>query len=223
MKLAIISDVHGNLPALEAVINDIDLNNCEQIISLGDVAGYYCYINECIELLKERNVINILGNHDYYIVEGQNCPRSHSANLCLDFQRGKITQGSIDWLNKSILTYKTSEISMVHGGWNDPLDEYLYNVDYNYFVDKSEKYFFSGHTHIQIFKEFSNKFYCNPGSVGQPRDNNPKAAYCIYNDGTLILKRVDYDIDKVAFGMKKAGFENFYYENLYFGRRISKL
>lgn len=222
MKVAIISDIHGNLPALEAVINDIDSNSCEQIISLGDVAGYYCFINECISLLNNRNVINIMGNHDFYILNGLNCPRSNSANVCLDYQRKEISLESSDWLNKSIKTYITSEISMVHGGWNNPLDEYLNEIDDNYFINKKEKYFFSGHTHIQMIKELNNKIYCNPGSVGQPRDSNPKAAYCIFNNGEIILKRVDYNIDKVASAMNKAGFDDYYYKNLYSGKKISK-
>ena len=153
MKLAIISDIHGNLPALEAVINDIENNNCDQIISLGDVAGYYCFINECIEILDKRRIINIMGNHDFYILNGVCCPRSHSANKCLDFQRKEITEASINWLNKSISYFNNKELSMVHGGWNNLLDEYIYEIDSNYFRDKSQKYFFSGHTHIQVINK----------------------------------------------------------------------
>ncbi|MFW9882206.1 MAG: metallophosphoesterase family protein, partial [Candidatus Thorarchaeota archaeon] len=71
--IAIIADIHGNYPALKAVIEDIEKYNIDTIYSLGDVAGYYCMINECINLLRVKNVINIFGNHDLYIVNNKDC------------------------------------------------------------------------------------------------------------------------------------------------------
>ena len=65
--MAIISDIHGNFPALRAVMDEIERSGCEKIISLGDVAGYYCQINECIHLLRQKDVPNVMGNHDYYL------------------------------------------------------------------------------------------------------------------------------------------------------------
>ena len=64
MKIALISDIHGNYPALQAVIERVRKENCDLILSLGDIAGYYCMINECIDLCQKNEIVNILGNHD---------------------------------------------------------------------------------------------------------------------------------------------------------------
>ena len=73
--IAIVSDIHGNLPALEVVIEDIKKHDVEKIISLGDVSGYYPFINEVIDILKENNAINIIGNHDRYIIDNNTTVR----------------------------------------------------------------------------------------------------------------------------------------------------
>ena len=67
--IGVISDIHGNYPALQAVLKELDIEGCSQVISLGDVCGYYCMINECIDELRNRDIINIMGNHDKYIGE----------------------------------------------------------------------------------------------------------------------------------------------------------
>ena len=71
--IAILSDIHGNFPALKAVFTDLETYSCKKIFSLGDVGGYYCMINECIEFLQEHNVQNIMGNHDFYLTAGHAC------------------------------------------------------------------------------------------------------------------------------------------------------
>ena len=221
--IAIVSDIHGNLPALESVLNDLEKYDTEKIISLGDVSGYYPFINEVIDILKDKNVINLIGNHDRYIIDNTECPRSHSANVCLQYQKQVITIENKEWLQKSINKYEIDNISMVHGGWIDNEDEYIMQVKDDYFEKLPFKYFFCGHTHVQKHIKMKNdKEFINPGSVGQPRDGDKKAAYCLFNEktGEVILKRVDYDIDKVAVKMKEIGFEEKFYENLYHGTRI---
>ena len=100
------------------------------------------------------------------------------------------------------------------------MDEYLLNIGPDYF-DKFEKsLFFSGHTHIQKKLSFGPKTYCNPGSVGQPRDNNPQAAFAVLEGHTIILHRVAYNIDEVAAVMRAAGFVEYYYRGLYSGQAI---
>ena len=181
--IALISDIHGNYPALETVLNEIDKTGCNRIISLGDVAGYYPMINECAALLRGRGIQNIMGNHDYYLVSGEPCPRSTSANDCLNFQHGIISEENLTWLRSSPSTLTAGELEMTHGGWNDPLDEYLHAVDEHYFANRPGKYFFSGHTHIPCNIDLGEKHYCNPGSVGQPRDGDPRASFALFDDG----------------------------------------
>jgi len=219
--IAIISDIHGNYEALKAVFKDVAQYNPDFIISLGDVAGYYLQINECVDLLREHNVINIMGNHDFYLVSGAGCPRSKAANRFLFDQARIATRKTMEWLKKSKTCYVTDEYSMVHGGWDNPLDEYLYKVNADYFTRFPQKYFFSGHTHVQTKIELDNdKIYCNPGSVGQPRDGISSAAYALLEYDAIHLKRVEYDIDALVQVMKAANYEEYYYENLYNGTRI---
>ncbi len=81
--IAIISDIHGNYPAFEAVLNELDHIDCKKIISLGDVAGYYSMVNECISALSERNIPHLRGNHDHYLLPGHLAGRSRSAERCV--------------------------------------------------------------------------------------------------------------------------------------------
>ena len=216
--IGFISDIHGNYPALKAVLSELDKIGCTQIYSLGDVSGYYCMVNECIQELKERGIENILGNHDYYIVNNQKCPRSYTVNLCLDYQRTILTEDNLNWLKKSKSEIKLKDIWMVHGGWNDPLDEYI--NDFTFLdVEQETKKYLSGHTHVQMRREGKYGIYVNPGSVGQPRDNNPLAAYAVL-DKDIELHRVEYDIDEIAFAMKKAGFDERVSSCLYHGVKI---
>lgn len=222
--IAIISDIHGNYPALKSVIEEIKKNNISQIISLGDVAGYYCFINECIELLRSEKVINIMGNHDYYLTSGTGCPRSYSANFCLEYQKKVITDINMSWLKKSVPFLDMQGISLRHGGWNDPLDEYIYNFAFDEVDGRDEKLFVSGHTHKQCCIKKSDKEYMNPGSVGQPRDYFSTAAYAIVDDDfNVSLKRVEYSIDEVVKEMKKRGFQEKISACLYYGTKIGEV
>lgn len=218
--IALISDIHGNYPALQAVLREIDKLGCEAIISLGDVAGYYCMLNECIQELKDRKIVNLRGNHDDYLLSGKGCPRSQSATQCLAFQDRSLGPEHRQWLSQSLISLIHGEASMVHGGWTDPLDEYLYELRADYFAGRQEKYFFSGHTHVQILQDMGGKFYCNPGSVGQPRDGDPRAAFALWDGAEVILKRVEYDIEWMSREMRNAGFQPHFYVNLLNGTRI---
>lgn len=219
--IAIISDIHGNYPALRAVLSDIEKKNCDKIICLGDIAGYYCMINQCINELRERKIQCLLGNHDYYLANRLGCPRSNSANACLNFQESIIEEKNMLWLkNLKTSILKLGNMSLVHGGWQDNLDEYLYNISKDYFENLEGDFFFSGHTHVPVVVNYGDKIYCNPGSVGQPRDGNPKASYAIVDNSNVEIKRVSYDIDEIVFAMKNAGFDEYIYKNLYIGSRI---
>ena len=106
----------------------------------------------------------------------------------------------------------------MHGGWGDPIDEYL-KPSAEYFERVPGKYFVSGHTHIQSVHHFGEKIYCNPGSVGQPRDGDPRSAFAVFEDGKFELHRVAYDMQKVFDLMDAAGFSDYYYGCLQTGSR----
>jgi predicted phosphodiesterase len=218
--IAIISDVHGNYSALKAVLEDADTLGCEAGISLGDVAGYYCMINECIDLIRARPITCIRGNHDHYLATRSCCPRSRSANICLQYQQEVVTLSNREWLASLPLTLMIDDLSAVHGGWNDPLDEYMDRCTPEYFSKLPGRNFVSGHTHVQALCDCGTAIYCNPGAVGQPRDGDPRAAYAIFDQGRFSLRRVAYEIDSIADAMQRTGFERRIYENLYAGTQI---
>lgn len=211
--IALISDIHGNYEALKEVLKKIDFLEINEIYCLGDITGYYTQVNECCEELRKRDVKCILGNHDWYMISNTGCPRSKSANDCLNYQKTIITQENLDWLTTLPIYRRVGELTVVHGGWNDPLEEYLYPSD-DYFEKYPNKYFASGHTHKQLVKRFGEKVYCNPGSVGQPRDKNHMSSFATFDGNKFELHRVDYNVDEVSRLMAKAGFDEYYYKRL---------
>jgi putative phosphoesterase len=224
MRIGIISDIHGNFEALKMVLSELDRMNITEIYCLGDVVGYYTQINECCDELIDRGIPNLMGNHDWYLASGGFCPRSQSVNDCLVYQRKVITQKNIEWLRKSEVQRFVNDIHMVHGGWSDPIDEYITEPSAEYFAQLDGKIFLSGHTHIQSLHRFKDKTYCNPGSVGQPRDLDPRAAFATIENGMIALHRVTYDMEKVFELMDKAGFNDYYYGSLKTGaKRLCRL
>lgn len=217
-KIGIISDIHGNYEALKVVLSELDKLGVNNIYCLGDVVGYYSQVNECCDELRNRNIPCLMGNHDWYMGSGGFCPRSKSVNDCLVYQRKVITNENIEWLRTFQIQKIIDNIHMVHGGWADPIDEYLLEPDEEYFSKIKGKDFASGHTHIQMLKIFNDKTYCNPGSVGMPRDNDPRAAFATY-DGTFTLHRIEYNMQPVFDLMEKAGFSDYYYGGLKTGAR----
>lgn len=218
MKIAFISDIHGNYEALKSVLAEIDRLGVDKIYCAGDVVGYYSQVNECCDVLRLREIPCVMGNHDWYMAGGGFCPRSRSVNDCLAFQRSIIDSKNVEWISSFPVQLRVADIRMVHGGWADPIDEYLKPTQ-DYFDRVEGHVFVSGHTHVQLVRRFDNKLYCNPGSVGQPRDGDPRAAFAIYQSGRFTLHRVDYDIQKVFDLMDAAGFNDYYYGGLKTGSR----
>jgi len=218
--IALVADIHGNWPALRAVLAELDAAGCRTVVSLGDVAGYYPQVNECARELERRSVVNVLGNHDRYLLSDEDCPRSRSATACIRYQRQVATPACRAYLARSKPLVRLHGIAMVHGGWNDPLDEYLVEVGEEHFRELPGRIFASGHTHLPVVKRWADRTYVNPGSAGQPRDGDPRAAYALVEGERVELRRVAYDIDAAAAAMRAAGFSEHFYRSLYLGRQI---
>lgn len=208
--IAIISDVHGNYEALKQVLAKIDEMHIPEIFCLGDVVGYYSQVNECCDALRARHVRCVMGNHDWYMASGTGCPRSRSVNDCLAYQRKVISRENLEWVQSFPVILHAHGLSMVHGGWQNPIDEYL-EPEKGCFENLSDRYFVSGHTHIQRVEQFGSQIYCNPGSVGQPRDGDNRAAFATFDGKEFTLFRVQYDIKRVGELMDAAGFNPYYY------------
>ena len=217
--LAIISDVHGNHAALSAVLSEIDRLGASRVICLGDTAGYYCQVNECCETLIRREIFSLLGNHDWYLTSNDGCARSRAANDCLAYQRRILKPANRAWLTSLTPKSVIGQLSIVHGGWHDPVDEYVLPST-GYFRGIDGRYFSSGHTHVPCVWTDGYKTYCNPGSVGQPRDGDCRASFATCVDHEFTIHRVAYDIGAIQQAMSDAGFSEYYYENLRIGARI---
>lgn len=217
--IAIISDIHGNWAALRTVLEEIDKLGVEKTINLGDTAGYYPHVNECCNALRERGVLSLLGNHDFYLVRGLPCHRSRSASACLEHQRRVTSASNLAWLAGLPTSFLIDGINCVHGGWSDQLEEYFHPRP-GYFDFCEDSVFASGHTHVPTVWVDGARQYCNPGSVGQPRDGDARASFAIFDGRSFEIRRVAYDPSDTQKAMQDSGFPRAYYENLEIGTRI---
>lgn len=202
MKIAILSDIHSNANALNAVLADI--SKVDAIFCAGDVVGYYADPNEVCELLRQAANTIIRGNHDAYVT-GELIPREERrAAYRTDWTRKVLTKDNYNWL-----ATLSAEMSFELGGryiklrHASPWDEetYIY-PDSERLRDiylKAGEILVLGHTHWPMVVRCGEGILINPGSVGQPRDWNPMASYVILNSQTLEIevRRVSYDVAKL--------------------------
>jgi len=217
--IAILSDIHGNFEALQAVLSKIDELHVADLYVLGDTVGYYPQVNEVIDELRRRNAHAVMGNHDWYMAADSFCDRSQTVNDTITYQRTVISKENLAWLKALPVYLEVDGLSMVHGGWNDPIDEYLREPSAEYFAKIGGNYFVSGHTHLPRIEKYGEKIYCNPGSVGQPRDGDNRASFATWDRKKFELHRMAYDFEKVGQLMEQAGFSGYYYERLAIGAK----
>jgi predicted phosphodiesterase len=224
---AIISDIHGNLEALEAVLADIREQGISEIYCLGDIIGYGPNPRECIDLVMKHCQVTIIGNHDQAALfdpEGFN----PGAERAIFWTRAQLESGDPagnerrwEFLGELPRIRREPPFMYVHGSARNPLNEYVFPEDiYNQrklerIFGLVEQYCFQGHTHIPgIFTDDYNflapeefdyvyqlqdrKALINVGSVGQPRDGDNRACYVLLNDRTVTYRRVPYDFEKTA-------------------------
>lgn len=223
-KTAILSDIHGNLEALECVLADIQKLGIDRIFCLGDIIGYGPNPRECIDRCREFDVC-LLGNHDngaLFDPDGF----SRGAEQAIFWTRGELENSDVagctdrwDFLAQLPRTYRDGDLMFVHGSARNPLEEYVFPEDiYNQRkIDRIfgfiQKYCFQGHTHVPgVFTEncrfysptdISNqyqlgdqKLMINVGSVGQPRDNDPRSCYVVLSGNEIEYRRVEYPFEK---------------------------
>ena len=175
MKILIISDIHANFEALNKI--DRYIKECEIVICLGDILGYYCQVNEVISYLKDNSIICIQGNHDNLIMNEYEQELNDSVKFGIEYARKVITKENVEWLKNLPLVhsikYDNFSILGCHGSpWNY-LNEYLYEdkIHKRLFNDFNYNLILCGHTHRPLYKKLGpNKIFINPGSIGQSRD-----------------------------------------------------
>lgn len=240
MRIAVLSDIHGNLEALEAVSED--LANCEvdEVICLGDLVGYGPDPEGVVRTVIKLGYIAILGNHEAALA-------SKRARDWLNFQAKENNISTEELLSSDCLAYccdlptsiKRENAVFVHGAPPDSVTKYLYMMKQKHidkiFSENSEKLFFVGHTHqlklvflvdgevireklVPGIKELDRdrRYFVNCGSVGQPRDGDNRAKYLIWDSrvATLEVRAVHYDIESTVKKIESRGFPQIYADRL---------
>jgi len=242
MRYGIFSDIHANLEALNTVIEAYRKEHIDKYLCIGDIVGYAANPKECIEIVKTQAIITVAGNHDWASVNL--FPTNYFNPLAKEaiyWTERNLDQQDRYFLEHLELIYKNDDLTMVHGTLSEPQDfEYMVDgEDASMAFELMENNIcFVGHTHvpgafikskdaniayrnasdIDIKKE--DKYIINVGSVGQPRDGNPKAAYCIYDTvkKNIQIKRISYDVTAAGRKIIQGGLPSFLADRLLSGR-----
>ena len=227
MKFAIISDIHANLEALQAALADAKEQGCTHYAFLGDFVGYCADPKACIDVVRAMNAPCVKGNHDEYCATDLPLDDLNAkfANVA-QWTRKQLTEDDRQWLQNLLYARQVEGFTIVHASldraeqWQYVFDEHAATASFQH--QKTQMCFF-GHTHVPVAfirdtvvrggtftklkVEPGKKYFVNLGSVGQPRDNNPKAAYVVYDmdEGTVELRRTAYDIEITRKKIRDAG------------------
>ncbi len=226
MRVLVLSDIHGNLEALSAVL---ERESYDTIWFLGDLTDYGPDPDAVMDILRDlKPDVWISGNHDYANAFGVDCKCGEKTHDLSVYTRENISQRKLS--REDILYLRSIPIKrdmqidgldyyFVHGCPADPL--YGYMFDFMPECMRNEiggeikaDYLFFGHTHFPVVGEYGGLKYMNPGSVGQPRDGDPRAAYGIYEDGKLTLHRIEYPVEKTVEKLKSLVTHKEYLERL---------
>ncbi|WP_436928712.1 metallophosphoesterase family protein [Halosimplex halobium] len=201
MNLGLISDIHGNRPALEAVLAD-GADDVDEFVCLGDIVGYGPWPSECVHLIQQHCETVIRGNHDREALDPEGYTDNEMAMAGLRYAEAELITANLEWLQSR--PRKTDLLDgdalLVHDH-PEQVDRYVMPRGFpevRPYLDDYEACFL-GHTHLQHEAVIDDRLILNPGSVGQPRDGDSRAAYAVVDTDTweTDLRRVEYDIETV--------------------------
>ncbi len=214
MKYAITADIHANLPALTAVMQDIEQQGCDRIVCAGDIVGYGFQPKECVKVVREKFFACVRGNHDEYVGSDADLDRFNEfAAEAVRRTREQLGEEDRRWLLNLPLLLELDGFTLVHATLDMP-QRWCYVFEKleaaSSFAYQSTPLCFFGHTHVPVafirdtgvrggtYSKFrvepEKTYFVNVGSVGQPRDRNPDAAYVIYD-----LKRQTIELRRIPF------------------------
>jgi putative phosphoesterase len=211
MKILVLADIHSNWPALAAIRESFDA-----CLFAGDLVDYGTEPIPCIDWVQENMIAGIRGNHDHAVaqrvpaIEGNGFRNLAAATRPWHWKT--LAPSHLKFLAQLPVTkyVRLAEKTyfMVHGTPRDPMDEYLTNdraAWKNRLESVEADFVLVGHTHVPFHLDLGRTQVINPGSVGQPRDGDPRCSYAVIEDGTVHLRRVEYDIDATLTQMKQTG------------------
>jgi predicted phosphodiesterase len=242
MRLAIVSDIHGNLEALQAVLRDIEDRQVDRIVCLGDVVGYGCDPVACLDLVTERCAVTLMGNHEHAVL-GQLGDQSmnEAAQASMDWTKQQLDDRHLRIIARFPMDHTIENIYLVHASPHQP-DKWPYILTppaaRRGFDATSAWMTFFGHTHLPTIFALSdgdqcrsrfghdfqpldeNRYLVNVGSVGQPRDDDPRSCYVIFDTNTVDVyyRRVPYDYKETQRKMVAADAPSLLVERLAIGR-----
>ena len=213
-EVAVLSDIHANLYALQAVIGDAQKRGIHFFLNAGDLIGFGPCPNEVIELLHANNVISVIGNFDLEVLSKDEKGKKE-AGMALQYARKQLSCSCRNYLlslpHKLKLDVAGKTVFMTHGTpesiddhlYNDTPEERLLEIAY----DTEADVIITGHSHEPYTREVDGKVFLNPGSVGRPSDGNPQASYAIsrFNPFKTEMIRVDYDVPAAADALRRKG------------------
>ena len=218
---AVLSDIHSNWEALQAVWQDIGEFQCRGILCLGDVIGYGPEPARCVEWVRNECFATVMGNHEALFIENQEIPAdeySMTVTVPIALARSQLSAEQSQWVHHMPFTAEAGPMTLVHASLNDPACFYYIHTDEeagDHFSLQSTPISFHGHTHVPlIWEDYEGEISCydatgeevklrrrgryniNVGSVGQPRDDDPRASYVLYDPERhqIIHRRVAYNI-----------------------------
>ena len=243
MRIALLSDVHGNLPAFEAVLGDVEEQSVDEVWCLGDLVGYGAQPDACVELARDRCDLVLGGNHDLVVAgEIPISDFSSSAAAAARWTQETITEQTLGYLKELVPADPEREPALYHASPRDPVWEYVLSTwQADECIDLMEARVGAiGHSHVALWfrraeegkvsgstaeadleLDLANgRWLVNPGGVGQPRDGDPRAAWLLLDtsEWKANWRRVDYPIDEAARAIEEAGLPRMLAERLYSGQ-----
>ncbi len=206
MLVGVVSDIHANRIALTAVLDDMP--DTDAVVCAGDVVGYNPWPVECVEEIRDRDVPTVMGNHDRAVVTETGFTGNRMASAGARYAMETLDSDHFEWLRglPDSQYALDGRIRLVHGHPDDP-DRYTYPSQFSPDLLGEEDALVMGHTHVQAHERYDDGIVLNPGSVGQPRDGDPRAAYALVDLDSMTVseRRVEYDIEAVTEAVEAAG------------------
>lgn len=221
MKIGLISDIHANIVALEAVLKD--MGSVGIVLCAGDLVGYNPYPNEVLDLLKEHKVRSVLGNYDQAVITGDMQWFNPVASRTIRWTRDNLSRENLLFLKTLPVHIDYDGITVHHGSPNN-LKDLVHEGDHERFCKVFDSFDVSvvvfGHTHIPRKTICGDKIILNPGSVGQPRDGDNRACYGIWDTEMkeFTIRRVEYDYKTVQSKINEVGLPRIMADRLEYGK-----